>query len=242
MRGSSLDLVKAELAALKPRLSSSDVQRLDRHAESVRDLERSLTSLQNQIASCKPLTQPAAFDPYNSTYYKESGFFFFKMIAMAFACDLTRSVQFNWSGNTNNRIYRNLNITTGHHDLSHISDDTSFTNIRAIKKHLFELSCQLHTELKALPEAGGTVWDNSLVVHWSELSQGDTHAINNDLVVLAGGAGNHFRMGRYLNLVGQSRRSFSDVLVSCFHYMGFTDVSTFGYAALGGGGPLPNLT
>jgi hypothetical protein len=244
MRGSSLDLVKAELTSLRPRLSTSDQVRLDRHTESIREVERGLVSLQNQVQACQPLAMPASFDVYNSDNYKQVGFIFLKMIAMAFACDLTRSVQFNWSGNTNDRVYKTLGLTEGHHSLSHNADDTSFVKIRSVKQHLFDLSCQLHAELKAIPEAGGTVFDNTLVVHWSELSQGDTHSRSNDLVVLATGSNNYFRTGRYLNMLSASKRSFSDMLVSCFHYMGFTDVSSFGYSALSpsGGGPLANLT
>jgi hypothetical protein len=102
----------------------------------------------------------------------------------------------------------------------------------------------LFDQLKALPEAGGTLWDNTLVVNWSELSQGDTHQCNQDLVVLAGGAGRYFRTGRYLDVAAASKRSFSNLLVSVWQYMGYSDVVSFGDARLmpGGTGPLPNLT
>ncbi len=244
MRASSLDLVKTELNGLKPRLSTIDRQRLEQHTESVREVERGLGALANQAPECKPLTMPATFDVYADDKYKEVGALFFKMTAMSLACDLTRVVQFNWSGNTNDRIYRDLGLTEGHHTISHRSDDASFTSIRSIKQNLFRASCGLHTELSAIPEAGGTLFDNTLVVHWSELSQGDSHNRDNDLMILAGGAGGYFRMGRYLDVRRAAKRSMSDVLVSLFHYMGFTDVNVFGFPALAssGGGPLPNLT
>jgi hypothetical protein len=240
LRQSSLDLLTGELASLKPKLASADRTRLEQHTESILEIERGLTALEDQVPECKPLNLGSSFDVYNPDNYQQVGFLFFKISAMAFACDLTRSIQFNWSGNTSDRVYKPLGLTQGHHTISHDSSEAAFVKIRAIKRHLFDLSCQLHTELKAIPEAGKTVWDNTLVVHWSELSQGDTHARNNDLVVLASGS-NYFRMGRYLNIATASRRSFSDLLVSCFHFMGFSDVNTFGYEPLGGGGPLPNL-
>jgi hypothetical protein len=244
MRQSSLDLVNAELASLKPKLSVADRQRLLSHTESVLEIERGLASLQNSLPECKPLALGNSFDVYNPDNYKEVGFLFFKITAMSFACDLSRVVQFNWSGNTSDRIYKPIGMTEGHHTISHNSDDVSFGKIRDIKKHLYQLSCQLHTELQTIPEAGGgTIWDNTLVVHWSELSQGDTHATNNDLMVLAGGAQNYYRMGRYLNMANQARNGLSDLLVSLHHYMGFTDVQTYGYPALmTGSGPMPNLT
>lgn len=244
MRRSSLDLVNAELTSLKPKLSSSDRQRLESHTESVREIERGLTSLQTSIPECKPLVLGNQFDVYNPDMYQQVGFLFFKISAMAFACDLSRVVQFNWSGNTSDRVYGAIGMTEGHHTISHNSDDVSYGKIRAIKKHLFQLSCQLHTELQSIPEAGGgTIWDNTCVVHWSELSQGDSHATDNDLVILAGGAQSYFRMGRYLNVANQQRKGMSDLMVSLFHYMGFTDVSSFGDPALmTGTGPMPNLT
>ncbi len=244
MRASSLDLVKTELDGLKPKLSTSDRLRLDQHTESVREIERGLTSMASQVPACKPLTLGTSFGVYDDTRYKDVGFLFFKISAMALACDLTRVIQFNWSGNTSDRIYRDIGMTEGHHTISHNDNDAAWANIRTVKQNLFKLSCQLHTELTALTEGGGTLFDNTLVVHWSELSEGYSHDRNNDLMILAGGAQGHFRMGRYLNVLNQPKRSMSDVFVSLFHYMGFTDVNSFGYAPLAsnGGGPLPNLT
>src|SRR5205823_1002207 len=153
---------------------------------------------------------------------------FFKIIAMSFACDLARSVNFNWSGNTSDRVYGNLGLTDGHHTISHQSDTTSFSKIRSIKKYLFDQSTKLHDELMALPEGGGTVFDNTLVVHWSELSQGDTHQKDKDLVVFATGQSGVFRTGRFLDFNSAGKRGFSNMLLNCWQFMGYRDVTSFG--------------
>jgi len=93
---------------------------------------------------------------------------------------------------------------------------------------------------RPLPEGDGTVWDHTLIVHWNELAQGDSHAINDSLVILAGGANGYFRRGRYLDFANQA--SFADMLVSCFHYMGFDDVTSFGDPVLQLKGALTGLT
>ena len=82
------------------------------------------------------------------------------------------------------------------------------------------------------------------MVHWSELSQGDTHQVDKDLVIFAGGAQRYFRMGRYLDFTSAPKRSFSNMLISCWNYMGFSDVQSWGATELlpGGGGPLAGLT
>ena len=61
-----------------------------------------------------------------------------------------------------------------------------------------------------MPDGDGTLWDKTLVVHWNELAQGDTHAINNSLVIFAGKADNAFRRGRYIDFA--NKQSFSDML------------------------------
>jgi len=244
MKQSALDLMKGELASMQSKVSAADKARLDQHAQSLRDIERQLSSVTGVHPACRPLTLPALVDVFNPDNHLVLGLTFFKIIAMSFACDLVRTVNFNWSGNTSNRVYGNLGLTDGHHDLSHISDDTAFAKIRMIKKYLFTQSCKLHEELKALPEAGSTVWDRTVVMHWSELSQGDTHQKDKDLVVLAGGADGYFRLGRMLDLTGTPKRGLSNLLVSLWNYMGYADVTSWGDPLLmpDGAGPMPNLT
>jgi hypothetical protein len=235
---SALDLVLEEAGSLQGKLGAADKARVQQHMDALRDIERTLTG-GNGALGCAPFELGTKLDPYKDDNHEAIGKLFQKISVLAFACDLTRSINFNWSGNTSNRVYRNLGHEEGHHDISHDSGDEAFVKIRAIHKHLWTMSTSLYDALKAVPEAGGTLWDNTLVVHWNELGQGDTHSENDALVVLAGGAGGHFKMGRLLDF--QNKASFADMLVSCFHYMGYEDLMSFGDPALNSGGPLPNL-
>jgi hypothetical protein len=241
MKQSALDNAIGEISALRAKLGAADQQRLDMHTQALRDIERTLQASDSGVACAPmPFATPAP-DTMNDANHEALGQLFFKVSAWAFACDHTRSINFNWSGNTNNRVYTNLGLTDGHHDLSHISDDDAFAKIRMIHKHLWEQSVTLHDLLKATPDGpGGTLWDNTLVVHWNELGQGDVHSENDALVVFAGGAGGYFKMGRLIDF--NNTASFADMLVSCFQYMGFSDVTSFGDPLLNSGGPLANLT
>ncbi|MDB4980272.1 MAG: hypothetical protein JWM82_1024 [Myxococcales bacterium] len=241
---SALDLVLAEATALSARVGAKDKAKLDLHMTSLRDVERTLQTGGGATpvgASCAPSDLGTKIDAYNDDNHIIVGELFFKISALAFACDLTRTIQFNWSGNTSDRVYKNLGMTDGHHTMSHVSTDASFANIRAIHKHLWTQNTKLYETLKAVPDGNGTLWDNTLVVHWNELAQGDTHAINNSMVILAGAAQNAFRRGRMLDF--QNKSSFSDMLLSCFGYMGLADVTTFGDTRLAlTGKPLVGLT
>ncbi len=239
MKQSALDNAIGEISSLRAKLGTADQQRLDQHTQALRDVERSLSSVTTSACNPTPFATPK-LNVYDDQSHAALGQLFFQVSAWAFACDHTRSINFNWSGNTSNRVYKNLGLTDGHHDISHISDDDAFAKIRMIHKHLWEESVKLHDLLKATPDGpGGTLWDNTLVVHWNELGQGDVHSENDALVVLAGGAGGYFKMGRLLDF--NNKQSFADMLVSCFQYMGFDDVTSFGDPLLNSGGPLPNL-
>jgi hypothetical protein len=236
---SALDLVLEEAGSLQAKLGSADKARIQQHMEALRDIERTLTG-GNGAAGCLPFDLGTKLDPYKDDNHEAIGKLFQRISVLAFACDLTRSINFNWSGNTSNRVYRNLGLEEGHHDISHDGTEDAFAKIRSIHKHLWTLSTSLYEALKAVPEAGGSLWDNTLVVHWNELGQGDTHSENDAMVVLAGGAANYFKRGRYLDF--QNKLTMADMLVSCFHYMGFSDVLKWGDDRLNDGAPLPGLT
>lgn len=236
MRSSALDLVKLELDSLQTKVSTADRRKIEQHAEAVRDIERTLIASTPQPA-CLPINIEEGFEPYSDDDHVVMGELFFKISALAFACDLTRVINFNWSGNTSNRVYSSLGLSEGHHDISHNSDAAAFADVRKIHKHLWEQNTKLYEILKNTSDGDGTLWDHTLVVHWNELGQGDTHSIEDSLVVFAGKAHDHFRRGRLVDFRGD--RSFADMLVSCFNYMGFDDVTSFGEDVLNAGGALP---
>ena len=234
---SALDLVLGELGSLEKRVGVADKRKLEQHTQALRDIERTLTG---SATGCGTLDLGAKIDPYKDDNHAVVAQLFFKISALAFACDRTRSIQYNWSGNTSNRVYRNLDLSEGHHDISHDSSEASFASVRQIHKHLWTENTKLYDLLKATPDGEGTLWDHTLIVHWNELGQGDAHSIEDSLVVFAGGAHGYFTKGRLIDY--QNKTSFSDMLVSCFHYMGFDDVTEFGDARLRLKGAISGIT
>lgn len=240
LRKSMLDLVLEENQALLPKVSVADRSRIEQFSQSIRDLERTLEPT-TVGGACSPTGLPGQpVDPYDPDNHQLLGAAFQQLIALSFACDLSRAVSFAWAGCASGRVYTNLGHNEGHHDISHNSTDEAFAQIRQIHRHLWTLSTGLYDALKATPEGDGSLWDNTLVVQWNELGQGDVHSPDDSLVVLAGGAGGYFKRGQLLefgNVVG-----FPEMLVSCFHYMGFEDVEAFGDPRLSEGGPIPGIT
>lgn len=244
MRQSALDAVNGELRSLKPKLSADDRLRLERHETSLRDIETSLSAMASQVPACTTLSLGTSFDTLDTTRWSDLGRLFFRISAMAFACDLSRVINFNWSGNTSDRVYPELGYTDGHHTISHDSSAPAFDKICSIVRLLHQKSVtDLYGALKQIPEGEGTVYDNTLVMHWSELAQGDNHSNSNNLVLFGGGgAKKYFRTGRYVNLAGSASNSFSDLQVHVFKYLGFTNVDSWGDPLLSRGALPPNLT
>jgi BMFP domain-containing protein YqiC len=238
-RASAIDLVLSELGDLQNQVGAADRRKIEQHTEAMRDIERSL-STGSETASCSALDLGPTLSPYDDDNHAAIGELFFRISALAFACDRTRSINFNWSGNTSNRVYRNLDLSEGHHDISHEGTPDSFATIRRIHEHLWTQNTKLYELLKATPDGDGTLWDHTLIVHWNELGQGDSHSIDDSLVVLAGGAHGYFTKGRLVDY--ENDTSFSDMLVSCFHYMGFDDVTEFGDERLRLRGSLTGVT
>src|SRR5690606_15762689 len=133
---SAMDLVLGELGDLRGQVDAADKRKIDQHTEAVRDIERALT--EGQVTSaCGPLDLGAELDPYDDDNHVAVGELFSKISALAFACDRTRSINFNWSGNTSNRVYRNLDLSEGHHDISHEGTPEPFATIRRVHEHLW---------------------------------------------------------------------------------------------------------
>lgn len=244
LRQSALDAVQGELGTLKPKLSADDRRRLEQHETSLREIESSLSGMAAQVPACTTLSLGTSFDVFNMARWSDLGQLFFRISTMAFACDLSRVINFNWSGNTSDRVYSELGYTDGHHTISHDSSTAAFDKIRGIMRLLHQKTVtDLYGALKAIPEGDGTVYDNTLVMHWSELAQGDTHSNSNNLVMFGGGgAKKYFRTGRYVNLTGSASNSFSDLQVHVFKYLGFTNVNSWGDPLLSRGAMPPSLT
>jgi hypothetical protein len=164
-----------------------------------------------------------------------------QIMARAAACDLTRVMSLQYRvGENDNNPYPWLGVTDGHHTLTHAGDNDLVARDKLIKIYAWyaEMFGKLLGYLDAIPEAGGTVLDNSIVVWGSELGKGNSHDFRRTPFVFAGRAGGKVAGGRYLELPRGT--SHSRLLVSMCQLMGLGDITTFGKND-NGTGPLTQL-
>ncbi len=221
-RKSVLDAVTAEFSALTPRLSAQDRQTLDAHLTLVRDVERRLAI---GLGDCMKPLAPPALNPVNETDMPQIAELELDLLALAFACDLTRVASFQISTALNRIRYPWVDSVGEGHALSHTGVSDVDAKAQLLRRQAWHASliARLFDHLATIPEGDGTALDNTLLFWGNEVSMGTTHNHDNMPLIVAGG-GWAFRTGRALTYAGNSH---ADLLVSLLNAMG-VDQATFG--------------
>jgi hypothetical protein len=196
-RRSVLDLVHRDTEKLLPTLGAADRQRLSRHFDELRDLERRVAAIPPPASgTCQVPPSPGA-DPAlggaqgtdsggNNTYSQNLGYSgeeeraraFCDLIHMAVACDLTRVASMQI---TMFQSHMNMNAVTGQatdcHELGHggIPGPKTLNMSKGIAWHVKHFA-YLVSKLKGTPEGNGTLLDNSALVFLLEGGHGNDYS------------------------------------------------------------------
>jgi hypothetical protein len=226
-RKSILDGVGAQFSRTSARLGSADRQRLDAHLTAVREIEMRLTT---DLVVSNPSCHDPTITPVSATAndaFPAVGTLQIDLMVMALACDITRVASLQWSRSVSQTRFSWLDITEGHHDLSHRSDSdlSAVDKLTRINIWYAQQFAALITRLKGTADgAGGTLFDNTLLLWCNELAKGNTHGRMGAPYVLAGGAGGGVRTGRFLRYDGQEL-PHNNLLLSILNAMGVPDRS-----------------
>ncbi len=238
-RRSVLDVLGAQTSAIESRVSSSDKAKLDAHREGLREIEKrlDLDGATGEHCEVPGVTMPG--DAFATTAYPEVSALQMELLTMAFACDLTRAATFMWSGSTSGQSFPWLDISEGHHELSHEGDgnDDARNKLTQINRWYAEQFSAFVQMLAAVPEGDGTMLDNTIVLWGNELSKGNNHQIDPIPLVMAGGANLGIETGRFLQF--DDGTLHNQVLVTILQALGH-DIDSFGELDDGSGG-LPGV-
>jgi len=245
-RKSVLDLVATSTERLVGELGGADQQRLQRHLDEVRDLERRVAAIPPAAGGqCQLLPDPGA-DPaiggnqdttggggfdINAGYSDEDtrARLFCDLIHMALVCDLTRvaSLQFTMA-----QSHMSMYPITGHpydlHELGHSGLGTAAVS-EGIAWHMKHFG-YLVAKLRDTPEDVGTLLDNTALVflheggHGFDPSSGNmysSHCTDNMACLIAGRAGG-LLPGRHVVATGKSP---ANVLISAMNAVGVPTTS-----------------
>jgi hypothetical protein len=232
--------------ALAPTLGRDDRQRLDSHLQSLREVEDRISATTPVGPGCmvtgKMPFVAAASDPkvpmadVPALYANMQD-----MVALAFACDLTRVASISFSHEGGGVMVPSwLGLSAEHHGLSHkLTNPVERDKFNKVMAWAAGMVARMLDRLKAHthPE-GGTLYDHTVVWWMFRHGDGKAHASFGIPAIIAGGAGGHFgKMGRYLNLPATN---YFSMLFSLVNAMGI-DIPGFGLAENLASTPLPGL-
>jgi len=243
-RKSVFDLTKSELNRLKPLVGTDDRNKLEAHAQAIRDIEVRLTSgnmttgTTNNMACAKPTVE--AVDLAADDLYLKAGQMQMDLAAAALACDQTRILTFQWSYSESEHLFQFLNISGNHHAISHdfSSSGAGYDNYNKIQTWYAQQFLYFLKKLDSYKEGDGTLLDNTVVLWATEIGESTQHDLTMMPYVLAGSCGGKFKPGRLLDF-SSNRKDNNQMLVSIGQFMG-DNLTSFGDAS-GATGPLASL-
>jgi hypothetical protein len=226
---SVLDAVLSEFNAVNSTLGYDDKQKLERHADAIRDIERQLDLMSMPMgAGCKIPSLPPTVD-VNTFFdctrdgrpnkclagFDVIGKAQMDLMVLALACDLSRVVSLQWSTAESTTVHSHIGVSDEHHLMSHdiLNKAPLMTKVNTWYAQQF---AYLLGELKKIPEGNGTLLDNMLLFWPNELSQAEVHDRRNLPYVLAGKAQGKVPTGRYLKYNGDPHNKLLATFMNVF--------------------------
>jgi hypothetical protein len=195
---SILDLVADDSRRLQGGLGSNDRRKLDEYFTAVREVERQVEMMEQQIASNSAATPSLAKPDGIPIEFAAHAKLMFDLLTIALQTDTTRVSTFMMAREGSNRSYREIGVPDGHHGLSHHRNDPALMDkVAAINQHHMEQFAYFLNKLKKTNEGDGSMLDNTVVLYGSGISDGNKHNHDDLPVLLAGGSGK-FQTGRHV--------------------------------------------
>jgi hypothetical protein len=193
-RRSILDFISEDTRTLQSTLGPTDKRKLEEYLSSIRDIEVRIQKAEKDNAQIDPhMEKPYGIPQDFAEHFK----LMTDMLTIAFQADLTRVVTFLVTREGSSRAYREIGISDGHHPLTHHRNQAELMD-KVAKINLYHLQqfAKWVEILKGMPEPGGSILDNSMIVYGAGLSDGNAHLHHDLPTVIAGRGGNFIKSGR----------------------------------------------
>ena len=241
-RKSVHDLVRGELNGLMghPRVSAADRQRLQLHFDSIRDAEKTMTSLGVDVVDrCTSVgldvtTLDALKDyKYDPRRTDEIVRLHMSLVAMAFACNYRRAASLQWGDPYDLTIYdvpsnaRGWKFSFIQHRV--MSDSAVGDDPLAAKAHAEIDGVRMTTLAAGLEHFKARGLADQCVVAWtSNFCDGPLHSTKNVPHIVWGSGGGFLKQGQFLDAGGAPNNRFLNTLLSAALQDTHTTVEDFG--------------
>lgn len=196
---SVLDFVLEDASDVQRELGRQDQQKLDEYLTGVRSIEKRISSAETFGESPDPDMATPNGIPGNFGQHME---IMYDLMVLAFQTDSTRIATLLLSYDGSNRTFPDLDITEGHHYLTHNQrKDDLAEKVAAIDVYYMQHFANFVEKLSKTQDVDdNSLLHNSMIVYGGAIADGNRHTHDNLPVVLAGSAGGALETGRYLKL------------------------------------------
>jgi hypothetical protein len=225
----ALDAVREDARRLQARLGAADRARLDAHLTAISEVRREIIATAPAAGgACVVPPVPAetnadanGVEPLQSVTRAMAD-----LLALAWACDLTRVMTFQHHGATSSTVFASEGQTTAEHLLTH--DMNTQVQVHDAVMATMRNCAYLLERLAATPEGTGNLLDRSCVLITSDVCEGLYHSGTDYPLVVAGRAGGALKSPG-VHVRSTTSENTSDVLLSCLQSVGT------GLTSVGGG-------
>jgi hypothetical protein len=216
------DAVLEDFKALKMRLGVADNLRMDAHMQGLSELETKIKALP-PVCALPGQPAPTSDDVDGITAVNSA---LGDLIAFAFACDVTRVVSFLFGGGASEAGFSEIGLGS-QHALSHGHNTNALApGAPAYKEsgtvddmhkgvvYQMQKLAYLVEKLKSTPDAaGGNLLDNTVIMASSDCSEGFSHNIHDQPILIIGGGGGNLKHPG-IHVRDNNNRNASDVVLT----------------------------
>jgi hypothetical protein len=193
---SVLDLVRESVSRLKQTLGAEDTLRVNQYLEGVRETERRIQAAEAQSKRELPVLERPGAAP---DMYEPHCRLMLDLLALAFQTDLTRVSTFMMSKEQTGRAYPEIGVPDGHHPVSHHQNDPlKIEKLAKINVFHMQQFAYFLDKLRNTPEGDGTLFDHSMFVYGSGMSDSNLHFQLDLPTLLIGGVAGTAKGGRHI--------------------------------------------
>ena len=194
--GSILDSVTDQVSGFKRGLGPVDRRKLGEYLDAVRDVERRIQKAEEQADRELPLVEQPVGIPAT---FEEHADLMFDLQLLAFQTDMTRVFTYVMARESSVRSYPEIGVPDSHHPLSHHQNNAEkLTKLGKVNAYHLSRLGYFIDKLQATSDGDGTLFDNTMLLYGSGMSDGNLHVPENVPTLLVSGQGFGIQGNRYL--------------------------------------------
>lgn len=212
---SILDFVSEQAERLGNVVGSHDQAKLSEYFDSIRSIERRLQMAEKDTQELPVVDRPMGIP----SDFAEHATLMMDLLALAYQTDMTRVSTFMAGKEVSNRAFPEIGIADSHHPLSHHQDEpTKLERLGKLNEYHFRQFAYLVKKLAETPEGDGSLFDHTLFLYGTGMSDSNTHFHDDLPIALVGGKGTGIKGGRYVHY---SKRPLTNLHITVLEKMGF---------------------